>query len=421
MQLKIEKWIVEQKLGKKVTPLFDEAIKSYKASAYKAALLFSYLGFMTILKERIIKSQLPPGIPQGMWDQMKIDVQNKEAWDKKVFESTQIHRPAAIFPISDTLKREVIYWKDRRNDCAHFKHEKIDYHHVESFWSFLETNLSKFTVNGGKASLIRKLKNHFDRSITPPDQEINPLIIEVETAVDASELQSFFTEVETELDEIWDPNHFIVYNEILDHYNNQIADELVEYIKADDSRLLSFIRSFPDKIQYLNLDEAFIRELWYNKLFSNSNDDFKVYAGLLQNNLIRTQDIEEANQRIVNRLGAHTPDTHAKIVLEQNGFYEKLKSRIFPDGGIFAFSTANRLTQLIVHYIENFDLDESIVRAICGTFTNPYKPNTLQNRLRTYFANRPSKKQEFNDIVNGLAGLEIPDRLDFIKIEENEN
>ena len=61
MNLKIEKWIIDQKLSKKVTPLFDEAIKSYKASAYKAALLFSYLGFMTILKERIINAQLPPG------------------------------------------------------------------------------------------------------------------------------------------------------------------------------------------------------------------------------------------------------------------------------------------------------------------------------------------------------------------------
>ncbi|HCE57095.1 MAG TPA: hypothetical protein DER09_04650 [Prolixibacteraceae bacterium] len=416
MQLKIENWIVEQKLSRKVTPLFDEAIKSYKASAYKASLLFSYLGFMTILKERIIKSQLPPGIPQGMWDQLKIDVQNRESWDKKVFESTQIHRPAVIFPISDTIKREVVYWKDRRNDCAHFKHEKIDYHHVESFWSFLETNLSKFAVNGGKASLLRKLKNHFDRSITPLDQEINPLIIEIESAVEINELQIFYSEIETELDEIWEPNHFIVYGAILDYYNNQIADELIDYLKVDDNRLISFIRSYPDKIQFLNLHQEFIRDLWYNKLFSNSADDFKVYTGLLQNNLIRPQDIEEANQRVVDRLGTQTPDTYSKVILEQNGFYGILRNRIFPEGGIFAFATANRLTQLIIHYVENFDLDEGIVRAICDTFTNPYKPNTLQDRLRTYFANRPAKKQHFNDIVNGLADLEIPDRLDFIRI-----
>jgi hypothetical protein len=342
MQLKIEKWVVEQNLSKRVTPLFDEAIKSYKVSAYKASLLFSYLGFMTILKERIIKSQLPPGIPQGMWDQIKVDVQNKEAWDKKVFDSTQKRKPAVIFPISETIRREVVYWKDRRNDCAHFKHEKIDYHHVESFWSFLDTNLSKFTVNGGRSSLVRKLKNHFDLSITPPDQPLNPLINEVESAVEPVELQEFFKEVEIELDEFDEINKFIVFNAILEYYTNQIADDLVDFLKADDTRLLTFLRSHPNKIQYLDLSDEIIRELWYKRLFSESIDDFKVYAGLLQNNLIRNQDIPEANQRIVNRLGYHhKPDTYSKIILEQNGFYPILKERLFPKIGHHSYSTAN--------------------------------------------------------------------------------
>ncbi|EIM72917.1 hypothetical protein A3SI_19066 [Nitritalea halalkaliphila LW7] len=419
MQLKIEKWIVEQKLSAKITPLFDEAIKSYKASAYKASLLFSYLGFMTILKERIIKSQLPPGFPQKLWDKLKTDVQNTEVWDKKVFDSTQRIDPSKIYPISDTLRREVVYWKDRRNDCAHFKHEKIDYHHVESFWSFLETNLSKFTVNGGKASLLRKFKDHFDFTITPPDKEINSLIIEVESAVDVSELKLFFSDIESELDDILDHYHFKVYNEILGYYKNQIADELIEYIKYDDARLLDFIRKYPDKILCLNLDEVFIRDLWYTKLFSNTFDDFKVYTSLLQNNLIRPQDIEEANQKIVRRLTTQTPDTYSKTVLECNGFYDKLKDKIFPESGIPTYAAANQITQQIIHYIENFDLDESIVTAICKTFNRPYIPNVLQDKLRTYFRNRPGKKQEFNNVVNGISDLKIPDSLDFIRIEES--
>lgn len=415
MNLKIEKWIIDQKLSKKVTPLFDEAIKSYKASAYKAALLFSYLGLMTILKERIINAQPPPGIPQGMWDQIKRDIQNRESWDKKVFEATQTQNPAVIFPINDTLRREVIYWKDRRNDCAHFKHEQIDYHHVESFWSFLETNLSKLTINGGKDALIRKFKNYFDPSITPPDEDILPLITEIEHAVDAADLRVFFESLENELDDFLEPEYFIVFNAILGNYHNNIADELVDYLKTSNDKLLNFIRSYPDKILYLNLSAEFIRNMWYEKLFTNGINDFNVYSSLLQNNLIRQEDIETANERIVSRLGSQVPSDLERIGLSQHGFYTALKQRLFPEGGIFSFDTCNRLSNLMIHYINSFPLDIEIVESINDSFSNPLQPNNLQARLRTYFTNTQVKKDEFNAILNANAGIHLSDRLDFIR------
>jgi hypothetical protein len=414
MKLKIENWIIDQKLSKKVTPLFDEAIKSYKASAYKAALLFSYLGFMTILKERIINAQLPPGIPQGMWDQLKRDIQNRESWDKKIFETTQIQNPAIIFPITDTIRREIVYWKDRRNDCAHFKHEQIDYHHVESFWSFLETNLSKLTINGGKDALIRKFKNHFDPSLTAPDEEILPLIVEIENAVEAAELTAFFESLEQELDHPWEPEHFNVFNAILSHYDNNISEELVNYLKSSNEKLLSFIRSFPDKILYLDLSNEFARNLWYEKLFTNSFNDFNVYSSLLQNNMIRQEDIDNANERVVNRLNTQIPADLEKIILIQNRFYNSLKQRLFPDGGIFSFETCNKLSNLMIHYISSFPIDLDIVSSINGSFTNPLQPNVLQARFRTYFTNTPAKKDEFNAVLAGNPEIHLSERLDFI-------
>ena len=298
MNLKIERWLSEQKWSSKVMILFDESIKSYKASAYKASLLFSYLAFMTILKERIVKSQVPSGIPPALWIRIIKEVQNRESWDKSVLDSTQRQKPAVIFPISETIRREVVYWKDRRNDCAHFKHENINYHHVESFWSFLETNLGKFVVNGSKDALLLKLLNHFDIAITPPDQDLTPLISEIESAIETDDLYDFFGNIESDLGLIWEEKHFIVFNAILSYYDNNIAAELIAFLKADEFRLLGFIRFFPEKVQYLNLSNEIIRELWYSKLFRDSRDDYKVYSSLLRNNLIRSQDIDEANQRI---------------------------------------------------------------------------------------------------------------------------
>jgi hypothetical protein len=414
MQLKVEKWLSEQTLGKKVTPLFDEAIKSYKAGAYKAGLLFSYLGFMTILKERIINSQNPPGIPSGMWTQLQTDVQNRESWDKKVFEATQIQRPAEIFPISDTIRREVVYWKDRRNDCAHFKHEKIDYHHVESFWSFLDTNLAKFTVNGGRDALIRKFKDHFDLSLTSPSADFTPLVVEIESAVDTSDLRTFYDSLLNEIDNSYDGNTYKVYNKVLDSYNSVIADELIEFIKADDERALDFIRTYPQKVPFLNFSPAFIRSLWYDKLFLHGNNDYNVYTSLLQNNLIPTSDINEANTKVVSRLSSQLPNAIEFFILNQNSFFERLRERALPNGGIFSFDFANRMSTQAIFYLENFPINREIMLSIRGTFTNPLQPNTFNSRLRTFINNKPDKKQEMMDVLAQNTDIQLPDRLDFI-------
>jgi hypothetical protein len=50
-RLKIEKWVDNSRFSQGVEMLLGDAIKCYKAEAYRAALLFSYLGFMTALKE----------------------------------------------------------------------------------------------------------------------------------------------------------------------------------------------------------------------------------------------------------------------------------------------------------------------------------------------------------------------------------
>lgn len=415
MKLKIENWIIEQKLSSKVTPLFEESIKAYKASAYKASLLFSYLGFMTILKERIINSQPPPGITAPHWSRIVGEVGNKEAWDKKVFEVTQQRSPAEIFPIIESLRIEVLYWKDRRNDCAHFKNEKIDYHHVESFWSFLESNLSKFTVNGGMAALLLKFKNHFDSSLTPPGEDFTPLIVEIESAVEGHQLQQFYQDIRTEFDTfLSDHYYYLIFNHILEHYSNGISEELIVYIKKDKGFLLKFLRSYPDKLQHLNLEKPIIRELWHSMLFDSSRNDFPIYAGLLNNNLIESDQIEEANQKIVDKIGNQVPRDFAIEVLKQHGFYNTLKGKLFPEGGIFIFNTANFLKDLIVHYISLFELDEEVVSAICGTFTNLYEPIYLRQELDTFFTNHPTKKEKFNEIIDSNPELRIPERLSFL-------
>ncbi|HLT41705.1 MAG TPA: hypothetical protein VKZ95_03295 [Sphingobacteriaceae bacterium] len=71
-----------------------------------------------------------------------------------------------------------------------------------------------------------------------------------------------------------------------------------------------------------------------------------------------------------------------------------------------------------MHYIEKNKIDEQIVKSICETFSRPYTPNNLERHLRNYFADRLHKKQEFNEVLKGLPGMDLPGNLEFIRILE---
>lgn len=58
MILPIEKWMVEQDFPIEATNLLDEGCTCYKAGAYRAGLLFSYLGFEKIIKNRLLDARI---------------------------------------------------------------------------------------------------------------------------------------------------------------------------------------------------------------------------------------------------------------------------------------------------------------------------------------------------------------------------
>jgi hypothetical protein len=210
MKLKFEEWLESQKFSDSVHGLFKESIICYKSGAYKASVLFSYLGFLTILKERILNANKPALFPQGEWDYLIIRLQNEDSWESNVYDATQQKEKIdnsktktkdAIFSINESLRLQITYWKDRRNDCAHNKNNKISNSHVETFWSFLESNLSKITIEGGINSLLNKLRKHYDSTITPANKDVTPLIIEIESSINYIDLKVFWEQAFEIVDE----------------------------------------------------------------------------------------------------------------------------------------------------------------------------------------------------------------------------
>jgi hypothetical protein len=188
----IEKWIKEsKKLSKNSTVLFDESFLTFKIGAYRASLIFSYLGFLTIIKEIILASKKPNPIPQSRWDKILFELKNEDTWEKRVYDELA-NSSKPIFNINDSIRQQVKYWKDRRNDCAHFKQNEINHNHTELFWSFIKSNLLKITIEGGMENLIKKFEIHFDTTQTPLDKDYSNLIYEIENSVENSQLNEFY-------------------------------------------------------------------------------------------------------------------------------------------------------------------------------------------------------------------------------------
>ncbi len=403
MKLPIEVWLSKEKLNEATRTLFKESTICFRAEAYKASLLYSYLGFMLIVKERILQSKAPKDIPQSKWEKTAMSLKDEESWDKAVYEALQTKKPANYFRITETLRREITYWKDRRNDCAHFKNEAIDAHHVESFWSFLEQNLPKITVEGGMLTLILKFKDHFDVSLTPISEDYSNLIEEIEFSVAGNELYEFFEEL---VSVIFNSNSGIAYHKVLHkiikrYDNTKISEELIRFMKAHQDLVgQGFLRHHPEYLLDFDFNKKEIREIWYKKLFSDYHNDYPIYCALLKNKLIPEKNILEAHKIIILRTHDVKLTNLQEDILDENKFFEVFIETIENNyhQGYYNSKQGNNHSVLIVAYIKKYGFKESIVKCINKSFNQRRIPNLLKSKLKELFEENPKSKLEYWNI-----------------------
>ncbi|MEA5099785.1 MAG: hypothetical protein VB011_04600 [Bacteroidales bacterium] len=423
MKLNIEKWIDNNNFSENVKVLFQDSITCYKASANRASLLFSYLAFMTILKERIIQGVKPKLFPQGEWNDIVSKLQKEDMWEACVFEATQqiekidqqkkrIKDP--IFNLNDNLRMQIKYWKDRRNDCAHYKDNIIDYYHIESFWAFIESNLLKITIEGGMQSLINKIYKHFDPTITPPDKDISPLIREIEFSVERTKLNEFWGAI---LD-IGDNNFELTRNirELisisLDVNNDFVNESLISIIKGNKYYLKDFLSNHTDKVLCFKFTPKEIREFWKTQ-FNSCNNVLGIYASFLRNCLIPRNEIDEANRVVFNSISRYSLNHNDHQILSDNGFFNICKEELFENNnfvGQFSFKWVNDRADIIAGIIKEYPADKSIIMRLVDHYNQENTSNWLLERFDNIFTQGSKVKNDYVSFIQ-LNNIIIPDIL----------
>lgn len=404
MKLYFEDWLEKQNIDSESLSLFKESIVCYKAGAYRASILTSFMGFLSVVRWKILNSSKPDNIHEREWERIASNLRNDDRWDTETLEC--IKRTDArkvIFSISDDLRRQVSYWKDRRNDSAHSKRNKIDYAHVETLWLFISSKMGKFAVNGNMDSILLKIKRHYDIAYNSIGKPTDQLISEIMHGIEESEIETFCSRLHQlflEEDRHYcndfiiiissddDESTFLQFWNDLIHINETWERSVFNYMKTNEYLFDGFINVYPHKVGLLYSDSEFIRNLWYERIPSYINC-YSVLSELFRHNLIEKSEHKEVFQRVINPKYDNLTEKDIRF-FDQFGFSKVFEKSVFTERLIDDFGWGNANYRLVITYIKEKGLNELIVSTLNSVFDKyKYFPNTAQVNLHSFFNENP--------------------------------
>lgn len=423
MKLEFEKWLDDQEeIVEYKLEVFNDAVNCFKHGIYRPALMLSYIGFMFVLRDRFLNADKPELYTETLWMRHKSDLRDDSIWEKELtnllFKNKKTNRPGdmttevAPFNIDQDIRSQITYWKDRRNDCAHYKNNEITESHVVAFWSFLKSKLSFITVEGGTKSVINKINRFYDISYTPLDANIASLIRDVSKIINKDNYKEILQAVLTS-----QPKNGGRKNILLPYFEKEsIQGYLIKLLQQNKDPFKYFIHFNPEKIGCLLSTPEDIRNFWNTQIEGYSNS-LKVYAQMLIAGLIPSGEIEEANNKILRmyydyKLNNTDITPLEKETLLTNGFYKHFNDLYLSEN----FLSANYLeiiykTDFYINTIELFGLEKEIVKSICSNITNiRRKPEVLNTRIINIIRTNTVFNAEFKAITEQHS-IDVPSEI----------
>jgi hypothetical protein len=409
MKLAFEVWVAGQEMSAEARELFAEAVLCHKISAYRAAMIMSYLGVQTVLRDRLLQSSGPNGFVAGRWAVIQSDLRSDDKWDAAAFDAVQMKSPP-VFDVSDDIRNQFMFWKNRRNDCAHAKANAISQPYIETFWLFVQSNLPKLVVGGSRADLLQRIQQHFDPSVTPVGQSTGPLIAMISSSVVPADVSAFLGDVDAFFQANLKPALFrklsreecAFFADALKSADPAVSSAVAAFVASREELLLEVLRYSPGAAACFSGYPTEIRKIWHDRLFERGAKDLKVLCALLSASAIPAAQEDEAILASVRKFNDEAPSGDCALILSHTSFEKAFWKVAFEDAWIEEFEWANRNAGTIVRLISAKGLDDEMVEAIRRAFSRGYHAYDLAAALEAMFADLPALATDFRARIKAL-------------------
>ena len=399
--------------GTEARDMLDDAMTCYVHDIPRPALILSYLAFCITVKENILSSSMPGGHDAARWNYRMDNLRSDDKWEEELQNCVAMQRDnnktpvvEPVFDIPDHLRDDFKYWKNRRNDCAHYKRNIISLSHVCAFWQFMMSKYIYFQPQGSMSKSIQEYKDYFDLSITPAGTDqttiFNHLCAVLRSTDDLRLLFKAIRRVDTR--QKMDLLHRLL------HHSESTKSYTKAFITEEDFVVDYYLSEYLEDLSMLYGDDPKqIRAFWYN------NPDIPIYSELLKARLIPEDQIKESQLRVLSqmfRLNRGIPwdlTDDNKNALKASGFVEAFFESYYNDDFIsHNYKEMNQSMSFYVSLISLAGIDVRWVEVYCRRVAEGESfPYALGNWFASALRNGDLNKDMYIQVVTDL-GLANP-------------
>uniref|UniRef100_A9A6G7 Uncharacterized protein n=1 Tax=Methanococcus maripaludis (strain C6 / ATCC BAA-1332) TaxID=444158 RepID=A9A6G7_METM6 len=442
--LEFEKWLKSQDKNFKESSLilFNEAILCYNATAYRSAVIMTYLGLLDVLKNRIL-SHNPNDDNSKILKKKVVDKLYTESWEDAIFDTICKKKDdTGLLDIPGEYRQilpKLDNFKSLRNDCAHSNGTIITVHEVEYFWNFLMVHLNKIQIRGTEKILARGLKKHFKDlgSSISYDYLLDELF-----NIHIKNQESYFSDLiadiikEPEIKEQGYNYAEELINKIMKRdTNSKFENGLKRAINHEKSFLIYYLYNNPHNIPKIldkdNIsDKQTINTMVFNKLFTSNDQkkDLDIFCSLINGKLIENDDLKRAFRLFILKNKNTVPEGILGEILINNGFLDVFRKVFDNDNGIDIggylaiknFEWTNNNYKFIIWALDKIELNQEQISELFDRihWDRSSRAHIFCKSLLNYFKDKPDLLNKYVNILGDYGGP-LPDKVnELLKIQE---
>lgn len=390
----------EFKDGTVLRDILNDAIRCYRNGIARPALMLSYIAFIQAVRDNLLKSDMPKGFNEPRWKACMSKLRQENAWDEQVISCIKCRDNPPYFELTDSLRDDVCYWRNRRNDCAHYKDSEITLSHVAAFWVFIMDNYNKFTPIGSLMQSVNDYKRHYNVSITPKGTSTEVIFKRLCLAIKTEDdLLLFLKETDSCME--YEEQAQFLHDLLMDErHKAKVISLLTDKLK----RVKMYLALKPADVSViLGNNPEMTRKFWYEDfmLFASSAN---VYVEMLRAKMIPQGEIKESLNMFLKheykRNAFYLDNPEDFNVLKENGLYD-----IFIEEYLSEDFVCNNpgekchKTDFYISLIKRGGISDKLIKVLSESIKGTF-PYTLENRLKgEIFKDEENKKQYLESIA----------------------